>query len=434
MMVDRGNVELMMPSAYSSSAFNMPPSSPCLRVLVFTDTYFETNGVGTFYRNMLSWCRDRPEYRLSVFCPQRDDAVERDAPDNVHPIRGSIQFANPFYKDLVAGYFPLRRLRQRVAGIPGPKIIHIGTAGAMGATGSAIGRQLRLPQVGWYHTDLQAYGRLYGQGIFGRFGAKAGRVGAKFGEWASISCEKFSYSHCSAINVASDSSVTTVRNFFSGPITINPCPVDMERFQPAPTRDGEFRRRYNPDQRVLAIVVGRVAREKNLDEVCARMGNDPRIQLVFVGDGPYAQALRRNWNARVTGFLHGDALLAAYQQADVLVQLSTSETFGLSLVEALSCGLPAVVRRGPGFASSVPPDRGVEVLEEADLPTLADRCVSLVHDGPRHAAASRLVRELVRPISTDALFPKIMAFHAAYTELGTKWADALPARHETAAA
>lgn len=384
-----------------------------LHLIVFTDTYFETNGVGTFYRTMLRWCAKHPQYRLSVYCPHRDNAVERDAPDNVHPIRGSIQFANPFYKDLIAGYFPLRRLRQQVADIPGPKVLHIGTAGSMGATGAAIGRKLGIPQVGWYHTDLQAYGRLYGQSLMGRFGSWAGRVGERVGEFASIFCEKHSYSHCATINVAGESSVATVRKFYSGPILVNPCPLDMDRFRPAPTRAGEFRSRYNPHNRVLVVVVGRVAREKNLDQVCRLLADDSRINLVFVGDGPYAQALRRNWNARVTGFLHGDELLSAYQQADVLVQLSTSETFGLSLVEALACGLPAVVRRGPGFASTIPAGSGVEVLEESDLPALADRCVALVSDPQRHAAAAQLVRELVRPISTDVLFPRIMAFHEA---------------------
>lgn len=390
------------------------PGAACrLHLIVFTDTYFETNGVGTFYRTMLRWCARHPEYRVSVYCPHRDNAIERDAPDNVHPIRGSIQFANPFYKDLIAGYFPLRRLRGQVADIPGPKVIHIGTAGSMGATGAVIGRKLGIPQVGWYHTDLQAYGRLYGQGLMGRFGSWAGRVGERVGEFASIVCERHSYSHCAAINVAGESSVATVRRFFSGPILVNPCPLDMERFRPAPTREGEFRCRYNPNNRVLVIVVGRVAREKNLDQVCRLLGSDSRINLVFVGDGPYAQALRRNWNARVTGFLHGDELLSAYQQADVLVQLSTSETFGLSLVEALACGLPAVVRRGPGFAANIPSGSGVEVLEESDLPTLADRCVALVNDALRYTTAARLVRELVRPISTDVLFPRIMAFHEA---------------------
>lgn len=405
-----------------------------LHVIVFTDTYFETNGVGTFYRGMLAWCARHPAYRMTVFCPHRDHAVERDAPDNVHPIRGSIQIPNPFYRDIVAGYFPLRRIRKWVADIPGRKVVHIGTAGAMGATGAAVGRKLRLPRIGWYHTDLQAYGRLYGQGILGRFGSLAGRMGARIGEWASIVCEKYAYGSCSAINVASESSVATVRNFYRGPIEINPCPLDMERFRPSASRGGAFRRRYNPDGRVLVAVVGRVAREKNLDQVCALLGDDPRINLVFVGDGPYAPTLRRNWNARVTGFLHGEELLAAYQQADVMVQLSTSETFGLSLVEALACGLPAVVRRGPGFAASIPADQGVELLEEKDLPELADRCVSLVRDRDRHAAAARKVRELVRPFSAETQFPRIMAFHEAYLEAAPAWAEAPAAEHESAAA
>lgn len=375
-----------------------------LHLVVFSDTFFEINGISSYYRTLLDWCRGRSDVQTTIICPWHalTDAPER--PCEVIPVKGSIQFRNPFYRDLVMGYFSMANLRRIVDRLPGRKVVHLATAGAMGVSGGKVARRLGLPLVGCYHTDLQHYGRLYGQSL-------GGTVGRWFVERIALTFEHLAYARCDAMYVPSATSLSTVKNSYGGPIRVIPNPVDESRLHPAANRQGRFRERFQRGDRVLAVVVGRVAREKNLDLLCELLANDERIDLVFVGDGPYASELRRRWGVRVTGFLRGAELVEAFQQADLLVQLSLSETFGLSLVEALACGLPAIVLRSPGFVSTLSKDSGVEVLEPEELATLADRCVALVRDPARHAAASRRVRELVRPLGSDAVFPQVRALH-----------------------
>lgn len=105
--------------------------------------------------------------------------------------------------------------------------------------------------------------------------------------------------------------------------------VDLCRFQPgegAPAAEPVF------------LYVGRLAREKNLD---AFLGLDlPGLKRV-VGDGPQRAELQARYpQVEFLGYRHGDALVAAYRQASVLVFPSRTDTLGLVMYEALACGTP----------------------------------------------------------------------------------------------
>ena len=77
----------------------------------------------------------------------------------------------------------------------------------------------------------------------------------------------------------------------------------------------------------------------------------PDARLVLVGDGDDVPHLREQAatlgvadRVELAGSLHGDDLVRAYQQASVVVlpSLTESESFGMTLVEAMSCGRPVV--------------------------------------------------------------------------------------------
>ncbi|MCH8966062.1 MAG: glycosyltransferase [Planctomycetes bacterium] len=378
-----------------------------VHIVVITDVFFETNGVATYYKTLLNWSRRNGRMRVTVLCPARDDLIVGKIPDNVIPIRGAIQFRNPFYRDLTLGYFPQRKLRTILRELSGPKVVHIATSGPLGYAGSAAARRLKLPLVGCYNTDMRHYGGIYGQSL-------AGSPGKWLGNRAGLTCDKLAYGRCQAMYVPSATAYDSAREFFRGDIEVIPHPVDVERFRPAPNRSGDFKSQYCPNGAVLVAAVGRVAKEKNLDRMCELLGGDKRIKLVLVGDGPYSDSLRARWNVPITGFLGGKELIDAFQQADVFVQLSRTETYGLALIESMACGLPAVVLKGNGLANMLPPDSGVDLLEEEDLPTLADRCVALVADVKRHREQARRAREFALTLGPDVAIPKFEAFHRRF--------------------
>jgi phosphatidylinositol alpha 1,6-mannosyltransferase len=378
-----------------------------VHILVFTDTFFEVNGIGSYYRAFLDWNARTNRARVTIICPARADLPAHGYGEQVVGVRGIPQWRNPFYRDLILGYFSPSAQARIIRATTGPKVVHVATSGALGVAGGHAARRLRVPFVGYYHTDLQRCAELYGRSICGEIGA---RLGGRVGRF----CDRLAYGRAAAMCVPSDSARETVRRVFSGPVEVIPNPIDTGRFRPAPTREGSFREKYRGDGEVLAVVVGRVAKEKNLDLVCSLLANQSRVRPVFVGDGPYSPTLRRNWGACITGFLFGEDLVQAYQQADVLLQLSSAETFGLTLAEGLACGLPAIVLRSQGLAQLMAPDNGVTVLDEPDLPRLADLCVRLVSDPATHRARAAQAREFALTLGVDGVFPRIVAFHEEY--------------------
>lgn len=97
----------------------------------------------------------------------------------------------------------------------------------------------------------------------------------------------------------------------------------------------------------IQLYVGRVAVEKNLPLF---LDAPTRGTKVVVGDGPDLPALRSRYpDVRFLGALHGEELARAYCSADVFVFPSSTDTFGLVVIEALACGLPvaALPVRGP---------------------------------------------------------------------------------------
>ena len=107
--------------------------------------------------------------------------------------------------------------------------------------------------------------------------------------------------------------------------------VDTTRFAPAP-------REPRTAERPIFLYVGRLAVEKNL-EAFLRL-DLPGTKWV-VGDGPARSGLERAFpRARYLGMQHGEALAHSYQQADVFVFPSRTDTFGLVLLEAMACGTP----------------------------------------------------------------------------------------------
>jgi glycosyltransferase involved in cell wall biosynthesis len=87
------------------------------------------------------------------------------------------------------------------------------------------------------------------------------------------------------------------------------------------------------------LTVNRVSKEKNLDEFCKL--STFLYNLTVVGDGPYLKELKKKYpKVKFTGALTGEALAAAYREADCFVFPSKNDTFGVVIIEAQMLGTP----------------------------------------------------------------------------------------------
>ncbi|MEO6055754.1 MAG: glycosyltransferase [Gemmatimonadales bacterium] len=161
--------------------------------------------------------------------------------------------------------------------------------------------------------------------------------------------------------------------------------VDLERFHPGRRAAGaETRRRHGLPEGPLAVYVGRLAAEKEVDlllsawpEVRRRTG----AALVLVGDGPARRRLqRRPGSDRLhwLPFQHDrDGLADLLAAADVAVAPCSIETFGLSALEALSCGTPLLSADRGGVAETVERSGAGAVFASGDAGALAEQAERL---------------------------------------------------------
>ncbi len=123
--------------------------------------------------------------------------------------------------------------------------------------------------------------------------------------------------------------------------------VDTRLFDPA-RRCPELRRSWGADENTpVALYVGRVAAEKNLDLLVRAFQTfrtlRPHAPCVIVGDGPRKQALQAAHSDLVfAGTRTGEELARHYASADIFLFPSVTETFGNVVLEALAAGLPPV--------------------------------------------------------------------------------------------
>jgi glycosyltransferase involved in cell wall biosynthesis len=179
-------------------------------------------------------------------------------------------------------------------------------------------------------------------------------------------------------------------------------PVDVvsngipPQFHPGPAERSPAHR-----DRFVVLVVSRLAREKRIDvviEAVRRARSAARIQLVVLGAGPEAAALRRAGatlpNPAEFRVVEPDEVPGVMRAADLLVHASEIEMEGMALLEALGTGLPALVASGPLSAASRLAVGDAFCFPVDDVAALAARLDALAQDpGALVAArAASLVR------------------------------------------
>jgi glycosyltransferase involved in cell wall biosynthesis len=193
-----------------------------------------------------------------------------------------------------------------------------------------------------------------------------------------------------------------------------PNALDLEVFQKMPER-GAFRERLGISPAgVLLLFVGRLHPKKGIDltlQTFERLaGNHPHLHLALIGpdENHYASSIpiwaqQRGLAGRVhlTGQLDGDRRLSAYADADLLLLLSESENFGMSVAEAMASSIPVVVTQGVGISSWIA-DGAEGLVVPHDLDSAAAAVESLVLDPTVRTSMGTKGRRLVeREFSPD---------------------------------
>jgi glycosyltransferase involved in cell wall biosynthesis len=115
--------------------------------------------------------------------------------------------------------------------------------------------------------------------------------------------------------------------------------------------------------------------------------NFPDIKLQIIGKGELKNFYKKI--CKELGLLEkieiidqaNHAEVAAYMKnADIYVQTSNSETFGMTIVEAMACGLPVIATRTQGPSSYIDNGKNGLLIDKNNVKDLVDKLKNLINN------------------------------------------------------
>ena len=171
--------------------------------------------------------------------------------------------------------------------------------------------------------------------------------------------------------------------------------VDVERFKPGGRKPWTER----PDQERVLVHASNfrpVKRTADVVRAFARIEQELPAKLVLIGDGPDREhALAVASDLGVLGKVEHLGMQENVQdllpQADLFLSASETESFGLSMLEAMSCGVPCV-STDVGGVSEVLGDTG-RLVPFADPDAMAAAALPLLRDADLHRRLAETARQ-----------------------------------------
>ncbi len=170
------------------------------------------------------------------------------------------------------------------------------------------------------------------------------------------------------------------------PIHIVPTGINLQQFSIVKEKRYIYEAYKIPYDHQLLLFVGRLAKEKNVEEILTYFAqlSQSKLSLLIVGDGPhrdylqqYAQNLSIEKQVIFTGLIEPNDISSYYQAADLFVSASNSETQGLTYIEALASGLPAICRKDPCLENVVTNGvNGWQYDDYTDFKNIVDRLLA----------------------------------------------------------
>jgi len=282
-----------------------------------------------------------------------------------------------------------------------PDAVYVATEGPLGWSALRAARRLGIPAASGFHTRFDQYMRDYGLSFL---------TGAALG-WM----RRF-HNKADATLVPTRELVEFLQAQRFDNVVRLPRAVDTALFDPK-HRDASLRAQWGVGERtLLAIYVGRIAAEKNLDLAVRAFRQmqavRPDARFVWIGDGPARAKLERdNPDFIFCGVQRGEALARHFASGDLFVFPSLSETFGNVTLEALASGVPTVAF-DYGAAREYLRD-GVHGAAIAlnDEPGFVAQCVRIAADDGLRAAMRDAARQAVsalRPAQVSGDFDALL--------------------------
>ena len=312
-----------------------------MKIGVFTDTYYpEAKGVATSVFQLKKEL-ERRGHTVYIFTVSNPGMKEKE--ENVYRIK-SIPFL--LLKDRRVGCPLIRKWVRRIRKLE-LDVIHTQTEFIIGHIGRKAAKECQIPLLHTYHTIYEDYTHYLK--VPGNSNLKC--VARAMSRYI---CEK-----ANKVVVPTEKVRKLLIEYgVHKPIDVEPTGIDLSKFETyEPDKVRRLKEQYELEgASCILFSVGRLAKEKNPIEILRYLApvlaKDLGVKFLFVGDGPerkelesYVKEKNLTEQVRFTGEASWKEIQNYYALGDVFVSASTSETQGLTYIEALAAGKPLLVRQ-----------------------------------------------------------------------------------------
>ena len=314
--------------------FTPHPNPRPLRVALFSGNYnYTVDGANRALNKLVDHLERSAGAQVRVYSPT--------SPTPAFPPAGELisvpSVTIPSRKDYRIALGLPSRIRRDIEAFA-PDIIHLSAPDLLGWEALKLARRLGIPAVASLHTLFDTYLDYYSLGWLRPFLQRR--------------LEAF-YSGCDYVLAPTQAIADRLeREACAAQVRIWARGVDGELFNPA-RRCEVWRRSHGFNgERPVVVFFGRVVMEKGLavfsDTVRQLERDRGPIPVLVIGDGPALPWFKERLpNAVFTGFLSGEPLARAVASGDILLNPSSTETFGNVNLEAMASGLALVCADAP---------------------------------------------------------------------------------------
>jgi 1,2-diacylglycerol 3-alpha-glucosyltransferase len=278
-----------------------------------------------------------------------------------------------------------------------PDVIHTQTFFGAGLNALLAGKRLGIPVAGTNHTAIKAFGSYL-----------------PFGMDAAAAYVLWYYNRCDFVTAPSQSVFNELgQGRLRRPLEVVSNPIATEIFRPV---SQAVKRRLRTELRLhgpTIVYAGRLGSEKNIDPILHALAllkqRVPSAQLVIAGHGSQERHLRAlvqriglEPNVRFVGTLPKSSLAELFQASDVFVTMSTSETQGMALLQAMACGIPVIGANARALPEYIANDRGF-LVEASDVASLAERLADLFGHSDMRSRLGRGGASYVKQFATERI-------------------------------
>ncbi|NJD21804.1 MAG: N-acetyl-alpha-D-glucosaminyl L-malate synthase BshA [Melioribacter sp.] len=194
--------------------------------------------------------------------------------------------------------------------------------------------------------------------------------------------------------------------------------IDIEKFKP--NQSDLFRKHIAPNGEKVLVHTSNfriVKRVTDTIRVLEKVKKEVPAKLVLVGDGPdrsECERLARELDIHKDVVFLGkqDGLTEILNAADIFLMPSQSESFGLSALEAMACGVPVVSSSVGGLPELNIHNETGYIAEIGDIDRMAKYVIELLTNEKRYKSFSKNSRErAVKNFDKNLIVPKYVAYY-----------------------